>query len=56
MYRTSAEISGRMVWSADSQGGVTMLRTPFTAVTGVAEKDGLGDAGWRSFIPKIADG
>ena len=49
MYRTAMEISGRMAWAADAQGAVTLMRTPFSTVTGVAEADALGD-GWLTIV------
>jgi len=49
MYRTAMELSGRMAWAADAEGAVTVMRTPFSTVTGVAEEDALGD-GWMSIV------
>jgi PAS domain S-box-containing protein len=49
MYRTAMELSGRMAWSADAGGAVTMMRRPFSTVTGVAEEDAMGE-GWLGIV------
>ena len=49
MYRAAAEVDGRIVWMADSDGAVTLLGKPFAAITGMAEGDALGN-GWLSVI------
>lgn len=45
MYRFSAELAGRLVWAADSQGNMLQLDQPFAALTGNRAEDGLG-WGW----------
>jgi PAS domain S-box-containing protein len=49
MYRTAMELSGRMAWAADAGGAITVMRTPFSTVTGVAEEDAMGE-GWLSIV------
>lgn len=49
MYRAAAEVDGRIVWMADSDGAVIVLGKPFSAITGMGEADALGD-GWLSVI------
>jgi PAS domain S-box-containing protein len=49
MYRTAMELSGRMAWAADAGGAVTVMRTPFSTVTGVADEDAMGE-GWLSIV------
>src|SRR4051812_37817990 len=49
MYRMAMEISGRMAWAADAGGAVTMMRRPFSTVTGVAEEDAMGE-GWLGIV------
>jgi two-component system sensor kinase FixL len=45
MYRFSADLAGRLVWSADVQGNMLLLDQPFAALTGNRAEDGLG-SGW----------
>src|ERR1700709_84160 len=49
VYRPAMEISGRMAGAADADGAVTVMRTPFSTVTGAAEDDAMGD-GWLSIV------
>jgi PAS domain S-box-containing protein len=49
MYRFSAELSARLVWSADPTGKLTFLDYPFVALTGMAQDGGL-DAGWYGVV------
>lgn len=49
MYRTGMEISGRMAWAADAGGAITVMRRPFSTVTGVAEEDAMGE-GWLGIV------
>ncbi|MDQ4087586.1 MAG: PAS domain-containing protein [Pseudomonadota bacterium] len=45
MYRASAELGGRLVWSADAQGKVLAISPAFKAVTGVDDEEVL-KRGW----------
>ena len=49
MYRFSAELGARLVWTADAQGNLTFLDYPFLALTGMTEKEGL-EAGWFGVV------
>jgi len=49
MYRTAIELSGRMVWAADATGALTVMREPFSVVTGLDTKEALGD-GWLAIV------
>ena len=49
LYRTSAEIGGRLVWAADSAGRITTMPKPFFAVTGMTEQEARGD-GWLDVV------
>ena len=49
MYRTAAELGGRLVWAADAAGAITTMFAPFAAVTGVDEKEAMGE-GWLKVV------
>jgi len=49
MFRAAAELSGRLVWAADAAGAVTVMLTPFAAVTGVGEEGARGE-GWLRVV------
>ena len=49
MFRAAAELSGRLVWAANAAGDVTVMLSPFAAVTGVGEPGALGD-GWLKVV------
>jgi len=49
MFRTAAELSGRMAWFADETGALTVMREPFSAVTGMGEDEALGE-GWLEIV------
>jgi two-component system sensor kinase FixL len=45
MYRFSAELAARLVWSADADGRMLFLDSPFVALTGMSAEEGLA-TGW----------
>ncbi len=49
MYRSSAELGGRLVWAANAKGDITAMKMPFATVTGVAESAALGE-GWLDVV------
>ena len=49
MYRASAEISGRLVWSTDADGTVLFISPIFKAVTGVGDEEAL-KRGWIDWV------
>src|SRR6476659_565271 len=49
MYRTAMELTGRMAWAADAGGAVTVMRAPFSTVTGVADEEAMGE-GWLGIV------
>src|SRR5436190_9388818 len=49
MYRTAVELSGRMVWAADEKGALTVMREPFSVVTGLGTNEALGE-GWLDIV------
>ena len=49
MFRFSAQLSGSLVWSADSKGRLTRLDYPWIALTGMPEAAGLG-TGWFDVV------
>jgi two-component system sensor kinase FixL len=49
MYRLSAKISGRLIWTADAQGKLTTLGLPFEAMTGVPEERAIRE-GWLNLV------
>ncbi|MBV9884626.1 MAG: PAS domain-containing protein [Sphingomonadaceae bacterium] len=49
MYRAATELSGRLVWAADANGAVTIMRPPYQALTGTGEAQAHGD-GWLDVV------
>jgi len=49
MYRMAAELSGRLVWSADEKGALRVMREPFSSVTGLGADEALGE-GWLDIV------
>lgn len=49
MYRDAAVLTGRLVWSADDKGALAVMRGPFDSVTGLGNKEALGD-GWLDIV------
>jgi two-component system sensor kinase FixL len=49
MYRASAEISGRLVWSTDADGNVLFISPIFKAITGVGDEEAL-KRGWIGWV------
>ncbi len=49
MYRHSAALLGRLVWTADVEGNMLFLDNPFTLLTGMNPEDGLG-WGWLGIV------
>jgi len=51
MYRSSAEISGRLVWRADVNGQIVAMSPIYSIVTGLPLELCLGD-GWLQVVPE----
>lgn len=49
MYRFSAEISGRLVWSTDADGRVVSMSPAFTRLSGLDDEQALKE-GWIQFV------
>lgn len=51
MYRSSAELSGRLAWQADAQGRIMVMSPIFASVTGISIEESLGE-GWLDVVPQ----
>ena len=49
MYRFSAELSGRLVWSSDPDGQLIAMSRLFSTLTGMADEEAL-KKGWLQFV------
>ncbi len=49
MYRASAELAGRLVWSTDREGQLVALCQSYLHLTGLSEQDAL-DYGWLASV------
>jgi len=49
LYEAASQLSGRLVWATDAQGALTIMRTPFAALTGVEDERAHGK-GWLNVV------